>query len=46
LTATSCQARHAFEEDVAVGGQADDQALDQILLPDNNFPDLDERLRN
>jgi hypothetical protein len=29
--------RHAFEEDVAVGQQADDEAFGQIILADNDF---------
>ena len=31
------EAGHAFEEDVAVGQQADDQPLGQIILPDDDL---------
>ena len=31
------QARHAFEQDVAVGQQADDQPLDQVVLADDRL---------
>ena len=31
------QAGHAFEEDMAVGEQADDQPLGQIILADDDF---------
>ena len=30
------QAGHAFEQDVAVGEQPDEQAVDQMLLADNH----------
>ena len=36
------QARHAFEQDVAVGEQADDQPLDQIVLADDDLADFVE----
>ena len=32
------QAGHAFEQDVAVGQQADDEPLGQVLLADDDFP--------
>ncbi len=31
------QARHAFEQDVAIGQQPDDQSLGEITLPDDDF---------
>ena len=34
------QAGHAFEQDVAVGQQADDQAFDQIILADDDLADF------
>jgi hypothetical protein len=37
------QSGHAFEQDVAVGEQPDGQALDQIVLTDDDFPDFTEK---
>ena len=34
------QAGHAFEQDVAVGQQADDQPLDQIILADDDLAEF------
>ena len=34
------QARHAFQQDVPVGQQADDQAFDQVILADDDLADL------
>ena len=34
------QARHAFEQDVAVGQQADEQPVDQVALADDDVADL------
>jgi hypothetical protein len=34
------QARHAFEQDVAVGEQADEQALDELFLADDDVGDF------
>ena len=31
-----CQAGHAFEKDVAIGDQRNEQAVEQLLLPDNH----------
>ena len=37
---------HAFEQDVAVGQQADDQPLDQIILADDDFAEfVKQRMR-
>ena len=35
-----CQAGHAFEQDVAVGDERNEQAVDQMLLADNHAPHL------
>ena len=37
------QAGHAFEQDVAVGQQADDEPLDQIALADDDFAEFVEQ---
>ena len=37
------QARDAFEEDVAVGQQANDQAFDQVSLADDDFAQFIEK---
>ena len=34
------QAGHAFEQHVAIGQQADEQAIDEILLPDDDARDF------
>ena len=34
------QSRHAFEQDVAVGEQSNDQPFDQISLANNDIADL------
>ena len=40
------QPRHAFEQNVAVGEQADDQPLGQIILPDDDFAEfVKQRMR-
>ena len=40
------QAGHAFEEDVAVGQQADDQPLGEIILADDDFAEfVEQRMR-
>ena len=40
------QAGNAFEQDVPVGQQAEQQPIDQILLPDHDMPDLLAQRRN
>ena len=34
------QSRHALEQDVSAGEQADEQPLDHVLLADDALPDL------
>src|SRR5262245_38635597 len=36
------QARHAFEEDMAIGEQADDQTLNEVGLPDDDLAEFVE----
>jgi hypothetical protein len=36
------EAGHAFEEDVAVGEEADDESLGQVLLADDDFAEFVE----
>src|SRR5262249_48712573 len=40
------KARHAFEENMAIGKQTNDQSFDQIGLPDDDLPNLVEKRSN
>ncbi len=40
------QAGHAFEQDVTVGEQAEEQPIDEIFLPDHDVADLFAQRRN
>ena len=40
------QARHAFEKNVAIGEQAEQQPIDQIFLPDDDMSNLFAQRRN
>jgi hypothetical protein len=40
------EARHAFEEDVSVGDHGEDEAVDELFLPDDDLANLIAYLRH